>query len=303
MKFLRVAALAMTVAAIGTTSVQAQNTAPLANATSASAGAIVIGSADFPESQLIATIYAKALSAKGVKVATKLNIGSREVYMPALLDGSISVIPEYTGAVLSYLNKNTTAHTPKDVAAELTTALPKGIAMLSYSKAEDTDVLAVTQATARQYKLSSIADLAPVAGQLVLGGPPEWKTRHEGVAGLKQVYGLTFKSFRILDVAGPLTLSALKNGQIQAADMTSTDPAMAQDNLVALQDPKHLFAAQNIVPLVARDKLNGAVKQTLDQVSAALTTEDLIAMNVRLAKQESFDVVAMDWLKKNKLDH
>lgn len=303
MKFIRVAAVAMAVSVIGISLVRAQSAAPAAGRVNASVGEVVIGSADFPESQLIATIYAKALSAKGVKVTTKLNIGSREVYMPALLDGSVSVIPEYTGAVLSYLNKNTTAHTPKDVATELAATLPKDIVMLSYSNAEDTDVLAVTQATAQKYKLSSISDLAPVAKQLVLGGPPEWKTRHEGVAGLKQVYGLTFKSFRILDVAGPLTLSALKNGQIHAADMTSTDPAMAQDNLVALQDPKHIFAAQNIVPLVAKKKLNGTVKQALDQVSAALTTEDLITMNARLAKQESFDVVAMDWLKKNRLDH
>jgi len=88
---------------------------------------IIVGSADFPESQLLATIYAKALAAKGIKVETKLSIGSREVYIPALLDGSIDLLPEYAGATLSYLDKNATAHAPADVAAALKAALPKGV--------------------------------------------------------------------------------------------------------------------------------------------------------------------------------
>ncbi|AJW99336.1 ABC transporter substrate-binding protein [Burkholderia gladioli pv. gladioli] len=264
---------------------------------SAAGGSLVVGSADFPESELLATIFAQALRAKGINADVKLNIGSREVYMPALLDGSISVIPEYTGATLSYLDRNASAHTPEDVAKALAAALPKQIAMLAYSKAEDTDVLAVTQATAKKYSLTSISDLGPVADQLVLGGPPEWKTRREGVVGLKEVYGVTFKSFRTLDVAGPITLSALKNGQVQAADMTSTDPAMKQDKLIALKDRKNLFPAQNIVPLVAKDRLNDKIQQVLNQVSSALTTDDLVVMNARLAKQESFDTVAADWLK------
>jgi osmoprotectant transport system substrate-binding protein len=277
---------------------------PLSSGTgTAATGPIVIGSADFPESELLATIYAQALRAKGIKADTKLNIGSREVYMPALLDGSINAIPEYTGATLSYLDKDASAHTPEEVAKALAASLPKKIAMLTYSRAEDTDVLAVTQATAKKYSLTSISDLAPVAAQLVLGGPPEWKTRREGVVGLKDVYGLTFKSFKTLDVAGPITLSALKNGQVHAADMTSTDPAMKQDKLVALKDPKNLFPAQNIVPLVARDRLDDKVEKVLNQISLALTTDDLIMMNSRLANQESFDTVAADWLRKKGLDH
>ncbi|WP_152048663.1 ABC transporter substrate-binding protein [Aureimonas psammosilenae] len=262
---------------------------------------IVVGSADFPESQLLATIYAKALAAKGMATDTKLNIGSREVYMPALLDGSIDLLPEYAGATLSYLDKNATAHSPADVAAALKAALPKGVSMLTPSPAQDGDILAVTKATAEKYKLKTIEDLKPHAGELVLGGPPEWKTRKEGVVGLKDLYGLEFRSFKALDVGGPLTVTALANGQVQAADLFSTDPAIAANDFVALEDNKNLFPAQNIVPVIATPKVSDTVTKTLDAVSAALTTEALIKMNGRLADHESFDVVADEWLAEHKL--
>lgn len=263
---------------------------------------IIVGSADFPESQLLATIYAKALAAKGIKTETKLNIGSREVYMPALLDGSIDLLPEYAGATLSYLDKNATAHSPEDVAKALKAALPEGVSMLTPSQAQDSDGVAVTRATAEKYKLKTIADLAPVASQLVLGGPPEWKTRKEGIVGLKELYDLEFKSFKSLDVGGPLTLSALINDQVQAANLFSTDPAIAENNLVVLEDVKNLFPAQNIVPVMAKAKVSDVVTKTLDAVSAALTTQDLIVMNGRLANHDSFDVVADEWLAKHKLN-
>ncbi|MBF2717304.1 ABC transporter substrate-binding protein [Agrobacterium vitis] len=263
---------------------------------------IIVGSADFPESQLLATLYAKALAAKGIKVETKLNIGSREVYMPALLDGSIDLLPEYAGAALSYLDKKATAHTPDDVAAALKAALPKGVSMLTPSAAQDSDGVAVTRATSEKYKLKTIADLAPVASEFVLGGPPEWKTRKEGIIGLKEVYGLEFKSLKALDVGGPLTLSALVNGQIQAANLFSTDPAIATNDLVMLEDVKNLFPAQNVVPVIATAKVSETVTKTLDAVSAALTTKDLVVMNGRLGNHDSFDVVAGDWLAQHKLN-
>lgn len=262
---------------------------------------IIVGSADFPESQLLATIYAKALAAKGIKVETKLSIGSREVYIPALLDGSIDLLPEYAGATLSYLDKNATAHAPADVAAALKAALPKGVSMLTPSEAQDSDGVAVTRTTAEKYKLKTIADLAPVASELVLGGPPEWKTRKEGIIGLKDIYGLEFKSFKSLDVGGPLTLSALVNDQVQAANLFSTDPAIAANDLIILEDVKNLFPAQNIVPVIATPKVSDVVTTTLNAVSAALTTKDLIVMNGRLANHDSFDVVAEEWLTAHKL--
>lgn len=267
-----------------------------------SSDSIIVGSADFPESQLLATIYSQALNAAGVKATTKLNIGSREVYMPALRDGSINLLPEYAGAALSYLDPKTEASDLDSVVAGLEKSLPKGTSMLTPSEAANSDILAVTQKTADKYKLTSIGDLKPVAGDLVLGGPPEWGTRHEGVAGLKEVYGLDFKEFKSLDVGGPLTLTALLNGQVQVADLFSTDPAMETNNLVALEDDKSLFLAQNIVPIMATSKVNPEVTKTLDAVSAALTTEALIEMNGKLAKHETINKVAAEWLSSAGLD-
>ncbi len=263
------------------------------------ASKIIVGSADFPESQLLGTIYAGALEAQNIPVEKKLNIGSREVYIPALLDGSVTFIPEYSGAMLSYLDAKNEAHGSKEVAAALATKLPAKIKMLDISPAEDIDVLAVTQKTAAKYKLKTIEDLKPIAGQLVLGGPAEWKTRHEGISGLREVYGLNFKRFKVLDVGGPLTLSAMKNNQVQVADLLSTTPAIKKDRLVVLEDTKHLFAAQNIVPLVADGSLDGSAAAIVNKVSAQLTTDDLIDMNEQMAEFVGVDEVAHQWLLKH----
>jgi osmoprotectant transport system substrate-binding protein len=267
----------------------------------ASSDSIIVGSADFPESQLIAKIYAEALKSKGVQVTEKPSIGSREVTIPALKDGSIDLMPEYGGALLQYLDSATKAVSSEDVAKELAAKIPAGLTMLTASQAEDKDVLAVKKETADQHHLKSFSDLQPAAKELVLGGPPEWKTRLNGVAGLKSVYGLEFKEFSALDAGGPLTLNALLSGQVQVADLFSTDPALAANNLVALEDDKNLFLSENIVPVINGKKSTPAVKEVLDKVSAALTTEDLIQMNGRVAKFEDIGEIAKDWLKSKNL--
>jgi osmoprotectant transport system substrate-binding protein len=257
---------------------------------------VIVGSADFTESQLIGSIYSQALQAAGIPTKEQFNIGSREVYIQALKDGSIDLVPEYTGALLSYLDPKSTAATPQDVQGELAKKLPEGIAMLTPSPAEDKDVVAVTQATADKYKLKSISDLKPVAGELVLGGPPEWKTRTQGVVGLRDIYGLNFKDFVSLDAGGTLTMTALTNGQVQAGDLFSTDPGLHANHLVALADDKNLFSAQNVVPLIKSAKQNDAVKKTLDAVSAKLTTDDLISMNAEAATGTNLSDIAKKWL-------
>ncbi|WP_369745365.1 ABC transporter substrate-binding protein [Paenarthrobacter sp. AMU7] len=278
---------------------------PMSSSNTAAAGAsgdsIIVGSADFPESQLIAKIYAEALKAKGVEVTEKPSIGSREVTIPALKDGSIDLMPEYGGALLQYLDSATKAVSSEDVAKELTTKIPAGLTVLTPSEAEDKDVLTVKKEIAEQYKLKTIEDLQPVAKELVLGGPPEWKTRLNGVAGLKSVYNLEFKEFSALDAGGPLTLNALLSGQVQVADLFSTDPALAENNLVALEDNKNLFLSENIVPVINEKKSTDTIKETLDKVSAALTTEDLIKMNGRVAKFEDIGEIAKEWLKTKNL--
>ncbi|UVJ39382.1 ABC transporter substrate-binding protein [Arthrobacter sp. CJ23] len=295
--FALAAATAIALSACGGDPMGSSNTSQAA----ASTDSIIVGSADFPESQLIAKIYAEALKAKGVQVTEKPSIGSREVTIPALKDGSIDLMPEYGGALLQYLDSATKAVTSDEVTKELSTKIPSGLTQLTASKAQDKDVLAVKKETAEKHNLKSISDLQPVAKELVLGGPPEWKTRINGVAGLKSVYGLEFKEFSALDAGGPLTLNALLSGQVQVADLFSTDPALAANNLVALEDDKNLFLSENIVPVISQKKATDTVKSVLDKVSAALTTEDLIQMNGRTAKFEDIGQIAKDWLKSKNL--
>lgn len=263
---------------------------------------IVVGSADFAENALLAEIYAGALTAKGVKVTKKLNIGSRETYIPGLEDGSIDLIPEYSGVLMQYFDEAATATAPEDVYAALQKAVPTQLTVLEKAAAEDKDSVTVTKETADKYSLKSIADLKPVAKDLVLGGPPEWKTRPTGAPGLKKLYGLEFKSFKALDAGGPLTINALKNGTVQAADVFSTDPNIPANNWVVLDDPNSLFAAQNIVPLINKAKATETVTAALNAVSAKLDTPTLaeLVKKVVLDKGDP-ETVAKEFLTTNGL--
>jgi osmoprotectant transport system substrate-binding protein len=272
------------------------------NSSPAATDTIAIGSANFPESALLAQIYAGALTAKGVKVTTKLNIGSRETYIPGLQDGSIDLIPEYSGVLLQYFDKNATQVSSDEVYAALKTAVPAKLTVLNQSSAEDKDSVTVTKATADKYQLKSIADLQPVAGQLTLGGPPEWKTRQTGAPGLKAKYNVVFKEFKSLDAGGPLTINALKNGSIQAGDVFTTDPNIVANGWVALDDPKNLFAAQNVLPLINKAKANQQVTDTLNAVSAKLTTQNLLDLDKQvITDKKDPATVAKSFLSDNGL--
>ena len=142
-----------------------------------------------------------------------------------------------------------------------------------------------------------------IAANLVLGGPPEFQTRTDGIPGLDKVYGVTFGSFKKLDAGGPLTINALKNGQIDAADIFTTDPSIAANDFVVLEDPKNLYAAQNVLPLINETKATDGVKATLNAVSAKLTTDDLIDLNEKVInEQQDPAAVAKAWLADTGLD-
>jgi osmoprotectant transport system substrate-binding protein len=263
----------------------------------APANTIVVGSANFPENELLADIYAEALKSKGVKVSTNLNIGSREAYMPAMLDGSIDLIPEYSGVLLQYFNQNATQTSSDAVYAALQKALPSKLTVLNQSAAQDKDAVVVTQQTAAKYHLKSIADLRPVAQHMTFGGPPEFKTRPDGIPGLKKHYGVTFGSYKVLDTGGPLTVAALKNGQVDAADLFTTDPNIPENHFVVLADPKNNFAAQNVLPLINKAKATNTVKSTLNAISAKLNTATLTSLLKRDYATKNPTAVARQWLK------
>jgi osmoprotectant transport system substrate-binding protein len=262
-------------------------------------GQVTVGSADFPENVLLADIYASALKAKGLKVSVRFNVGSREVLYQQVQQGSLTVLPEYDGALLAYLDSKTRAATTEDINAGLRALLPAKLEILDSSPAEDKNALVVTAATAAQDHLASIADLAPYAPSMGIGGPPEFKERYQGLPGLKDKYGLTFKNFASLDTAGPITVKGLADGSVQVATLFTTDPNIASRGFKVLADPAQVFTAQNVTPLAYRDSMTPVATATLNTVSAKLDTPALAGMMTQIMNQKKdIDVVADDWLKR-----
>ncbi|MGJ9402203.1 ABC transporter substrate-binding protein [Arthrobacter sp. KK5.5] len=261
---------------------------------------LVIGSADFPESQIIAELYAGALNAADIEATTTPGIGAREAYVEAVKDGSADVVPDYSGNLLLFFDAEATAVSAGDIRTALDEALPEGLGVLEASSAEDKDSLVVTSATATEYSLTSIEDLAEVCDELVFGAPPEFKTRAYGLPGLEEKYGCTPKSFEpIADGGGPLTIKALISDQVQVADVFTTSPSIADNSLVVLEDPKDNFIAQQVLPLVNTEVVGEAAAEQLNRVSAELTTEDLIDLNRSVsgdAKLEPAEAAA-EWLQ------
>ena len=274
---------------------------------SADLKSIVVGSADFPESKIIAEIYAQALEANGFTIRRQFGIGSRETYIPAVKDHSIDLIPEYTGNLLQYFDPMATATSRDAVMLALWPALPGDLSILTPSPAADTDTVAVTRATATKWNLKTIGDLAAHSAEVKFGAPSELLNRTEGLPGLKKNYGLDIspKNFvAISDGGGPATVRALMDGTVTAANIFSTSPAIPQNDLVALEDPKNNFLAANVVPLVSSQKMSDPLKTVLDAVSAKLTTEDLVALNTAVSGNAGVDPdeAARKWLQDHGFD-
>src|SRR6185295_17599549 len=189
---------------------------------SADLKSIVVGSADFPESKIIAEIYAQALEANGFTVGRQFGIGSRETYIPAVKDHSIDLVPEYTGNLLQYFDPNTKATSPDAVELALLRALPGDLSILTPSPASDSDTVTVTEATATNWNLKTIGDLAAHSAEVKFAAPSEFQTRPVGLPGLKANYGLDIAPANfvaISDGGGPATVRALVDGTVTAANI------------------------------------------------------------------------------------
>jgi osmoprotectant transport system substrate-binding protein len=268
---------------------------------------IIVGSADFPESKIVAEMYAQTLEANGFRLRRQFGIGSREAYIPAVKDHSIDLIPEYTGNLLQYFDPKTTATTPDAVVRALLRALPGDLSILTPAPASDSDTVAVTRETATKWNLKTIGDLAAHSPEVKFGAPSEWVSRHEGLPGLKTTYGLDIRPgnfVAINDGGGPATVRALVDGTVTAANIFSTSPAIPQNNLVVLEDPKNNFLAANVVPLVSSQKMSDQLKTVLDAVSAKLTTEDLIELNTAVSGNAGIDAdeAARKWVQDKGFD-
>lgn len=261
---------------------------------------LTVSSANFVESEIIGNLYAEALKAKGYTVETKFNIGTREAYIPALSDGSIDLIPDYTGNLLLFLDKNADVSTPASILNGLPAALlAKNLSALTPAAAEDKDAVVVTRATADKWNLKSIGDLTAHNSELKVAGPPEFKERPVGLPGLKTNYGVVPSKFvPIADGGGPATVKALLDGTVDAANIFTTSTDIPANDLVVLEDPKNNFPAQQVIPVSGKGKLDPKAVETIDAVSAKLSTAELIKLNEAVSGESKTEpkAAAVDWL-------
>ena len=265
---------------------------------------ITVGSANFPENVLLAEIYGQALEAKGAKVTERLNIDSREVYFKAIEDGKISLLPEYTNSLLSFIVKPDapTANNVTEQVEDLQAALPPNLTVLTPSTAEDKDVIVCNEETADKYRLRTLSDLARSSKDIIIGAAPEFAGRSPfGLVGLKDILGADFKEFKPMKNGSPI-VDALKANAINCGNLFSTSSFIRSNDFVTLEDDKLIVPNEAVIPLIAKDKATPAVQAVLDAVSSTLDTEGLMALMVKV-EQDGGDPaqVAKDWLAESEL--
>jgi len=304
-------AACLTLAVTGTAGTAACTTASSQPAAPApgSRAAITVGSFNFPESVLLAYLYADALAAKGYPVRVLPDLGTRELVEPALMEGLVQVVPEYTGAALQFVSLgrvNATSSVTTTASALARSMSGRGLVTGRPAAAQDGNAIVVTAATAARYKLGTISDLAKAAGRLIFGGPPECVENPACLPGLKLIYGLRFREFVPLDSGGPLTLQALTGGDIGAALLFTTDPAIRAQHLVVLADNRSLQPAENVVPVLRRatvDRFGAGLLSALNAVSARLSNAALTALDTQVELDgRAPRAVAERWLQAQGLE-
>jgi osmoprotectant transport system substrate-binding protein len=268
-------------------------------------GTIIVGvSGSFTENQLVAEMYAQVLEHAGYTVQRQFGLRSREVSQSALESGQIDLKPEYLSSLLLYLDPNGEhSNDPRVVAAQVAARLAtSGVSVLTPSPAQDQNTFVANAETAQRFGLTTMSSLAPVAGQLTLGAPPECPQRPYCLTGLKDVYGILFWDFVPLDAGGPQTVEALKDNDVQIGLLFSTDPSIEANGFVELEDDKQLQDAENITPVIRTAALNDEVQRRLDGVSAALTTENVTALIGKVVLDgQDIPTVATNFLRANHL--
>ena len=268
---------------------------------------VVVGSADFYESALVAEIYAQALEARGYTVERKLNIGARQATNEALKSGELNLMPEYIGSEARELKAEATGD-PDETAANLKAALePLGLTVLDIAPGQDQNGFVVRQETADEHSLTTMSDLGPVADQLKWGLPGECSTNPSCGGALKDAYGIDVSKLDVtkLDACSSAMAGALTSGNIDVAELCTTQPDIERFNLVLLQDDKQSQAVDNMAPVVRQDLLDTAPSdfaETLNAVSEKLTTDALTKMGVAVAvDHDNAEDVAKQFLEDNGL--
>lgn len=260
---------------------------------------ITVGAFDFPESLLLATLYAEALEGAGYTASVQ-QAGTREALLPALENGDVDVLPEYNGNALNFLldGEAPIADSATIDAALAEAVADRGLVVLDAADAENGDELAMTSERAAELGVVTVGDLVGQEGDLVIAGPPEFAERTTGLLGLEEVYGLSFGEVLQTDACGPETFDALASGAADVARLCSTDPPVLEQGWVLLEEDIPFTLPNNIVPLAREGALDEGAVAVLNDVSAQLTTADLQDFNARFGGDdpEDADVIVTGWL-------
>lgn len=275
----------------------AGNSAAPSSSGSAASKSLVVATTPYAETQVLAQIYGQVLAAKGYTISYK-QPGQRATLYPALKGGEVNLTPEYVGSLANFLG-NKDALTDVESAKTKLDALLKadGLTALDPAEAADSDALVVTKAFSEKYGVTTYGDLAK-AGTVTLAANTEFSTRPDGLKALKSVYGLTNIKFKAInDGGGANTVKQLKNDGVQVADIYTTSQDFTDPDFVALKDDKGQFGPQNIVPVVTTSKVDGALTDAVNAVSAKLTQQELIDLDTKaFADKADPAAIAKDWL-------
>lgn len=259
-------------------------------------GDLVVGSQAYYSNEIIAELFAQALEAEGFTVSRQYQIGQREVYMPELENGSLDVLPEYLGNLIQHYDSEAQNGTAEEIHSALEEDLPDGLRVLSFAEATDQDSYTTTSAFAQEHSLSEIGDLAGVDEDLRIAANSEFEVRPYGPEAVSDVYGVEVSVVPVEDSGGPLTVQALTDGDVQLADIYTSDPAIAANDLVVLEDPESLILPQNVVPVVT-EKVDDAAEAAITAVTDQLSPDDLVELNRRSTEdQASSAEIATEWL-------
>jgi len=299
----RAAGLLLTVACAACTTASS-GTPSAAGGPGGGSAVITVGSFNFPESVLLAHLYADVLAGRGYPVRVLPDLGTRELVDPALMAGLIQLVPEYTGSALEFASLgrvHATARAATTASALAKSMADRGLVTGRPTAAQDGNAIVVTAATAARYHLRTISDLARVARRLVFGGPPECPERPYCLPGLRLSYGLRFREFVPLDAGGPLTRQALTAGDIDVALLFTTDPAIRARHLVVLADNRDLQPAENIVPVLRRataHRFGPGLLTALNALSARLSAVALAGLDAQVMLDgRAPRVVAERWIR------
>ncbi|NSC23159.1 ABC transporter substrate-binding protein [Streptomyces albus subsp. chlorinus] len=274
-------------------------------------GSLVVGSAGFTESQILAELYSGALRKAGYKATVK-KVKNRELYEPELEKGRIDVVPEYAATMAEFLNakKNGPKAEPvaspdsdETVAALRKLAGPRGLKVLDPGKAVDQNAFAVSKEYARKHKLTTLSDLGDSKQSVTVAAGDECETRPFCRPGLEKTYGIEVKGIDPKGVGTSQSKQAVKDGKDQLVLTTTTDATLAQFGLVLLKDDKKLQNADNVLPVVnAKSAGSKKVAAALSKLTRTLTTKDLTELNRKVDQERLKPAdVAEDYLKEKGL--